>query len=193
MKLILLLVLCFDLLYAQFCGENHLTYQTVAEAHSSGIPIIHCQSCGACSNLHDIGIYYVTRANMTDLATKCAIKAAIPFVGREKAKQCMIDSGAPLTDACMECWIDNMVCTRKKCLFVCAKFKLTGKEEDRKACLDCDEAKCGGEFGRCAGANRRRAGIRSDIDRDDHEICKSVDCDWESRVCRIPSFFHQIM
>ena len=38
-------------------------------------------------------------------------------------------------------------------------------------CLECDEKLCGPNFLHCAGANRRRLGIVSDIARDDDEQC----------------------
>lgn len=46
----------------------------------------------------------------------------------------------------------------------------------------CDERMCGPQFSRCAGANRRRAGIETDIARDQSfELCKIVDADpWAS-------------
>ena len=43
------------------------------------------------------------------------------------------------------------------------------------SCLQCDEDKCGPAFKKCAGANRRRSCIASDIFRDKDTICK--DCE----------------
>ena len=37
-----------------------------------------------------------------------------------------------------------------------------------------DEERCGPAFLACAGANRRRAGIVSDIQRDDRELCQEA-------------------
>ena len=42
-------------------------------------------------------------------------------------------------------------------------------------CLECDEKRCGPAFIRCAGANRRRSGIQSDIERNYSHVCKKVD------------------
>lgn len=42
---------------------------------------------------------------------------------------------------------------------------------DSNPCLACDEARCGAEFMQCAGANRRRAGVVSDIERGRREVC----------------------
>jgi hypothetical protein len=53
------------------------------------------------------------------------------------------------------------------------------------ACLKCDEKMCGPAFITCAGANRRRSGIISDIERDVEsdstsvEICEFVDVGWD--------------
>ncbi len=38
-------------------------------------------------------------------------------------------------------------------------------------CLACDESRCGADFIRCAGANRRSVGIASDIARPAAQIC----------------------
>ena len=46
-------------------------------------------------------------------------------------------------------------------------------------CIACDEKLCGPAFLECAGANRRRAGVISDIERDlQNEVCQKVNLDW---------------
>jgi hypothetical protein len=46
-------------------------------------------------------------------------------------------------------------------------------------CTYCDEKRCGPEFVTCAGANRRRSGILSDIERDQsNEVCSVVENNW---------------
>jgi hypothetical protein len=42
-------------------------------------------------------------------------------------------------------------------------------------CLQCDEDRCGSAFKSCAGANRRRCGIKTDIDRPTEQLCTVVD------------------
>jgi hypothetical protein len=47
------------------------------------------------------------------------------------------------------------------------------------ACTRCDERRCGPAFIACAGANRRRCGIVSDITRNEAtEVCQSVHDAW---------------
>jgi hypothetical protein len=54
-----------------------------------------------------------------------------------------------------------------------------GASKKLNRCTNCDEKRCGPAFVKCAGANRRRSGIVSDIDRDlDQEVCQSVDKEW---------------
>ena len=53
--------------------------------------------------------------------------------------------------------------------------KITDKDGKLNSCLQCDEDKCGPDFKACAGANRRRSCIASDIFRDQDTICK--DCE----------------
>ena len=70
------------------------------------------------------------------------------------------------------------MCTMEKCTPTCVKCKLglgCPQEDGLNACLRCDEDLCGPAFKKCAGANRRRSGIVSDIVRNDTSICKFID------------------
>ena len=56
----------------------------------------------------------------------------------------------------------------------------TGEDaQELNRCTLCDEKRCGIAFVECAGANRRRTAIISDIERDaDSEVCESVVDQW---------------
>ena len=56
----------------------------------------------------------------------------------------------------------------------------TGEDaQELNRCTLCDEKRCGIAFVECAGANRRRTAIISDIERDtEQEVCESVDQAW---------------
>jgi hypothetical protein len=41
--------------------EDTDTFPSASDAHEDGERILHCGSCGSCSNLHDIEIYRKTR------------------------------------------------------------------------------------------------------------------------------------
>lgn len=146
--------------------------------------VAHCGTCGKCSNPHDIGIYDDTKNTLTGDAKRCAMRALIG--GRGLSANCM-RKNVGFTNNCNDCWMDNIMCDMKKCIFVCMwneifgrKFEHTsGGKEILNPCKTCDEKRCGPAFTNCAGANRRRSGIISDLARDDkNELCMAADDGW---------------
>ena len=90
-----------------------------------------------------------------------------------------------LTKGCNDCWISNIMCTVQNCIFSCMTYAIFNggvhsgsSTEELNECTKCDEVRCGPAFLECAGANRRRSGIISDIVRDDAEVCGSVTPKW---------------
>ena len=173
--------------YEAFCGSDGVTYPSAEHARESGAKVMHCGPCGECSTLQDVGVYYDTRNTITSTATKCAW--AYLLGGRRVLDWCLRKL-IPFTEGCHRCWYENVICTCTECLGTCMKYRLprllsfsadAGEEVlslETDPCLACDEQKCGPAFGTCAGANRRRAGITSDIARDRGEICSEVDYNW---------------
>ncbi len=113
--------------------------------------ITHKGKCGNCSNVHDLQAYEDTKDTLSTKARECAIWDA--------TTSCLDE----LTTPCAQCWVDNMKCTRNHCWFVCA-WALHFPNIHTK-CIDCDELHCGNNFTKCAGLNRRRANITTDIPR----------------------------
>mmetsp|Transcript_16544 Transcript_16544/g.39106 ORF Transcript_16544/g.39106 Transcript_16544/m.39106 type:complete len:375 (+) Transcript_16544:632-1756(+) len=144
----------------------------------------HCGDCGACSNAHDISIYDDTQDSLFETSKHCAVQALI--WGRQTAGRCL-ERSVGFTPDCNDCWVQNIMCDVRRCLFACAWHGLFGSVNQElnvddqhilNRCTLCDEKLCGPEFLRCAGANRRRSGIVSDIERNqDTEVCRSVDRD----------------
>lgn len=159
------------------CGNDHVTYasyQALLQANST--TVMHCGNCGECSTAHDIQIYKDTRNTLTKTTRTCAIQSM--FLGKKRAQRCMSEK-VGLTDACNACWVENIECTKEKCRCTCLMYYILGKGEfvgKLDPCLACDESECGPAFAKCAGANRRRAGIKSDIARPDEQICSLVHC-----------------
>jgi hypothetical protein len=159
-------------------GE-HRSFKSVFDTHKMNFSVLHCESCGSCSNPHDISIYRETKDTLTEITTKCAIRS---ILSTTQANNCMLKE-VGFTAACNSCWVDNIVCDRKKCFSVCLKEKAFGlfgitprkNEIGLTPCFQCDEDHCGPAFKACAGANRRRCGIKSDIDRQTDEMCSLVD------------------
>jgi hypothetical protein len=158
--------------------------KTLALASGPNTVIAHCETCGACSNPQDVRIYDETKDYLTDTTIDCAKRSLI--WGRRTAGKCM-ERRVGFTPPCQKCWVENILCDLRYCFFTCAWNKAFGGHQERaadgtrelNACTMCDEKRCGPEFIQCAGANRRRSGIVSDIERNvDHEVCKQRDEDW---------------
>ena len=159
-----------------YCGYDHIHYETIEEAHRNNTKILGCGPCGACSNEHDVHIYWQTRNNLTKVSRVCAVKSLLSEKWGEK---CMKEQ-VGFTDDCNKCWMENIKCDRENCKWVCLWSLIINEpyvDDDEKlnACLQCDEDKCGPAFKKCAGANRRRSCIASDIMRDEALICTACE------------------
>lgn len=146
--------------------------------------VAHCGDCGSCSNPHDINIYNVTRETLFQDTTNCAKKALI--WGRKTATKCLNEE-VSFTKGCTDCWVENILCDLRKCIFTCMLYGLFSQVDGVGAshstalnpCTTCDEKRCGPAFLKCAGANRRRSHIVSDIERNaTTELCHSVTPGW---------------
>lgn len=161
---------------AGICGDDGRNYRSSDEAMSSGVRALHAGFCGGCSTKQDINVYRRTRKELTRHTTRCALNYL--FVGRENARACL-NRGVGFTQACTECWLDNIACTIDHCFETCFRYRMqshaANNAEGHKLneCLACDEMHCGTPFIRCAGANRRRSGIASDIDRPGSQIWRA--------------------
>lgn len=160
------------------CAADGRNYESQHSACSNQTHPLHAGSCGACSNQHDINVYGQTRETMSVLAYQCM--ANYLFFGTEKsAFDCFKTAG--LSNQCNQCWLDNMKCTASSCLGKCIWHNLINKmpwadKTVLNPCIQCDEDLCGPAFVKCAGANRRRAGIVSDINRPQADV-------WNRTVC----------
>lgn len=165
------------------CGVDGVTYPSTAAAASAGAAVLNCGHCGACSTQQDLAVYLRTAANLTVAVRACGL---VPLRSQQEA--CLLRIG--LSVPCAACFQANIDCDRRHCLRPCLAGLLASWLQLLRAwatgfrtqppkqglatseCLACDEAHCGPAFLACAGANRRRAGIVSDIARDEAELCK---------------------
>ena len=113
-------------------------------------------------------------SSLTRTTTYCAVLSLIGL-----GRSCM-NRLVEFTPQCSDCWIENIKCTRRNCALTCILPSLSDRIDKQNGttlnkCLQCDEDKCGPAFKQCAGANRRRCGIKTDIDRPDDELCTVVD------------------
>ena len=152
------------------CGDDGVTYPSQGAAEGAGRSVLHASACGACSNPADVDVLRRTRETLTLDARACGLRYFL--IGRRAAERCLEPVG--FTPACAACWIDDMACAITHCTTICLWSRLIGEPNNVNGrlndCLQCDETQCGPEFGRCAGANRRRSGIVSDIGRPAEQI-----------------------
>jgi len=142
-----------------------------------GLEIVHCGECGQCTNDNDITIMKKTNETLTKTTTRCALRGL--FLGAKQAESCVKEQ-IGFTQNCSTCWNENIQCTLEKCVFTCLKSQIFREPNNNgkylNSCLECDEKLCGSSFLSCAGANRRRLGIQTDIQRDEStEVCGLVD------------------
>ena len=161
---------------AAVCGMDRKTYDGAEAAHAAGTEVLHCDGCGKCSGIGDVDILNRTRDDLTKVTRACAVRS---IVSRRWAERCVREK-VGFSEGCLDCWVDNIICDRRRCLWKCLWSLLTnedyvGENGKLNSCLQCDEDECGPDFKACAGANRRRACIHSDIFRDDQEICTVCD------------------
>eukprot|EP00545_Synedropsis_sp_CCMP1620_P013852 CAMPEP_0119019762 /NCGR_PEP_ID=MMETSP1176-20130426/22599_1 /TAXON_ID=265551 /ORGANISM="Synedropsis recta cf, Strain CCMP1620" /LENGTH=341 /DNA_ID=CAMNT_0006974043 /DNA_START=47 /DNA_END=1072 /DNA_ORIENTATION=+ len=165
--------------------DTSLVFESFASVNETTETIVHCGSCGQCSNSQDLEIMSATRETLTNDATTCAFKI---FLSQSKVETCL-EEKVGFTADCNECWVSNIACTFNHCKFTCIKTKMFGSKHnggdntDLNECLHCDEVMCGPAFLDCSGANRRRMGIVSDIGRDaNQEQCQDVSIDWAAAI-----------
>lgn len=162
------------------------TYETAQAAQNDTTFVAHCGDCGQCSNPHDVDIYDDTKNSLFETTVQCAKRGLI--FGRRTASNCMEDR-VGFTEGCNECWVENIMCDLRYCIFTCLWHGLfssasnadstSDDPQELNRCTLCDEKRCGPAFVECAGANRRRTGILSDIERDqDTEVCQTVKSEW---------------
>jgi hypothetical protein len=154
----------------------------VSANNNNSTLVAHCGDCGSCSNPHDVAIYDETRNSLFTDTVNCAKRAFL--WGRKTASHCLQEA-VGFTAPCNTCWVENIMCDLRYCVFVCTWHSIFsevdsgGESKKLNRCTNCDEKRCGPAFVKCAGANRRRTGIVSDIERDsDLEVCTEVEKEW---------------
>jgi len=164
---------------AHVCAADGQSYPSQHSACLNDTFPLHGGHCGACSNEADINVYRKTNQTMSVLAYQCMVKYLL-FGTEEDALACFQTSG--LSNNCNQCWIDNMKCSASSCLMKCVwhnvlqKVPWSDQNQKLNPCIQCDEELCGPAFVTCAGANRRRAGIVSDISRPTVDVWNRTAC-----------------
>lgn len=162
------------------CSLNQTTFASFDELVLANEEVLHCGPCGACSSNDDIDLYVETRNTLTRTTGNCAILSLAGIIApieKAIAKQCL-KTLVGFSDDCLNCWVNDIACSKRYCQRICLKYLIqktfNQDYDDEDPCLLCNESNCGPSFVTCVGANRRRSGIQSDIDRPEDEICSLV-------------------
>lgn len=154
--------------------------------------MLNCGHCGECSNVNDASTHCKTKQTLTSDAVCCSTMQML--CGHDAAFQCF-KKRVGLTDGCNNCFIQNVKCGCEKCMFVGLKHKVLppclffwdSTAMNKKSyfrghdpAVECDEKMCGTQFVKCAGANRRKIGVATDVMHNNNkELCQcDVDVDW---------------
>jgi len=189
-------------LSGRVCTAAGQTLASKAAACAAGARVLNCGPCGACSTAADVRVCKLphlptgesaiactytlplppcktdnrTLRTLTGTATRCALWS---FFGAAAVRRCYArDIG--FTAGCEACWVDNVMCDQAHCKWTCLQMVLSGQRRNREGdgrivdCLLCDERMCGPAFFGCAGANRRTAGLVSDIGRKSVQNCNKT-------------------
>lgn len=173
-----------------------------ARLEASGLQVLHCGRCSACSHPSDIELLYRTRESITTEITACSARWValqhLPFAQPTllDLKRCLVGRGVAFSDdgrawpaprqgrpSCMDVWTDNILNDASLCTRFClTKFLRTANQGNfaKDPCLQCDEYTSGPAFIMGAGANRRSAGIVSDIRRD--QLRGTA---WAQLICKV--------
>jgi len=124
-----------------------VTYNSPEEAKADNMTIAHCGECAYCSNMKDIETYVTTRDTITIEAKACGKTAVL---GSTEELDACLEERIGFSNDCRLCWVENMQCDARRCIFTCMKTLFTGflarnnvpQSGDTASlnwCLQCDE------------------------------------------------------
>lgn len=186
---------------AEVCGGDGVSYPNAAAAHATGAFVVNCGQCGAthlgegefaCSTLVDTAAMHTRSRNLTKIDS---VGAVLWLVAGDWAHRMLFRSSlVGYSDQCAKCWLEETKCN----LASCAKHCLFGWQSllstrltknvstEFNECTHCDELYCSAYYLQACGANRRTAGVVSDISRPGEHVCGSARADALKRVVPHP-------
>ena len=163
----------------------------ILQAKENDVLVTNCGPCGACSNRDDVGRFRDLGDSMISTVAPCVVSYLVSSAG--VARECM-HRHVGLSRSCAACWVEDQGCLVAHCYYECvikletwfSAFKSRDNSKPQEAawddknnrCLDCMETRCSKPYIDSCGANRRMAGVVSDISRSSEEICDKVNL-WE--------------
>ena len=165
------------------CAADGLEYPSANAARAAGADVSNCGQCSKCSSLESVDAMH---RHATSLTKRASIAGVIYLLGGETVHWLLMRSGLIGFDQpCADCWLAATQCNLASCAQHClygwtnplsASSTVNGSTA-LNACMQCDEIHCSAYFLQACGANRRTAGVVSDINRPSVHVCAAARAD----------------
>jgi hypothetical protein len=169
----------------QVCGSDGRVHASADDARrpsggAGAVSVVNCGQCGACSHGSDTAAMHARAKTLTKVASVGALLYL--FAGEAVHQEFFRSDFVGFGDACSQCWLHATQCN----LASCARHCMFGWQNPLSAkstrdgtttlneCMHCDEVHCSGNYLQACGANRRTAGVVTEIDRPDAHVCAAA-------------------
>lgn len=165
---------------SRVCGTDGAEYRSAGAARRARVDVANCGQCSRCSSVGDIDAMHARARTLTGRASLAAI---VYLLAGETAHRWLMRSPLAGFDApCAECWLAATQCNLASCAQHClygwnnplSASSTVGNSTELNACMRCDELHCSAYFLQACGANRRTAGVVSDINRPSGHVCDAA-------------------
>jgi hypothetical protein len=161
------------------------TYDSKVEASKMGAKVANCGVCGRCSTQHDVGRFAQYSDTIAKVVGPCIVAT---LLGGSWLDRICMTMRADFTPGCTDCWVEDHGCLLAHCYGDCLlqsgtwrnAFTTLGKKDAAAGwkgdmCVDCMERFCSKPYIDSCGANRRTAGVKTDIERSQSEMCADAE------------------
>jgi hypothetical protein len=175
------------------CGSDGREYETAAlvqsaVANGARVSVANCGHCGRCSSVSDVDVMHRWALTLTKRASVGGI--VFLFLGEHAYRFLVRSSFIGFSAECGECWLEatrcNLASCAQHCLFGWANPLSTPSTKngstDLNECMHCDEVHCSAYYLQACGANRRTAGVTTDVARPGGDICQAAS--WRGLLVR---------
>jgi hypothetical protein len=166
----------------QVCGSDGKEYSSERSARRAGVQIVNCGQCSKCSTLASVDAMHRRDKTLTVRASLAGV--AYLFAGQTLHRLIMRSGIVGFDGECAECWTAATQCNLASCGHLClygwtnplsaSSTTRNSSGTELNACMQCDEVHCSAYYLQACGANRRTAGVVSDISRPGGHVCKAA-------------------
>lgn len=183
------------------CGADGKNYKNVEHALLSKQKVANCGQCAKCSTVKDVNAMHSKsegEGNAFGLTKRASIAAVAYLFGGKLIHRFLFQNEwfVGFSKNCSECWYEATRCNLQSCARYCLfgwenplSVNSTLNEGDGNtiqskqlnSCMHCDEIYCSAYYLQSCGANRRTAGVVTDINRPDEHICVAARKRWKEQ------------